>query len=214
MYRRRSKYRSRSKRAYRNFTSAMGVAQQALAIANGVRGILNVEEKTYDTNQLNLSVSTTPHVALINDIDQGDGDNDRNGNQIKARQVYIKSELKRNTSASHNNVRVILLKDTEPTSTLPSATDLFDGATTYHVIAKKRYDNRKRFQFLHDRVYELGEKNTQVFEIFERMGLELNYSDGTGTNVTNCALYLVIISNDATNPPTVSYTCRLTYVDN
>lgn len=207
----------RQRRSYRKsygLGSVARTANSALKLARAVSEMVDVEYKNLDTRTTLTAVTTAGGVVLLNDIDQGNDSNNREGRQVKAKQVYIKGYCVGSTNTNDNMMRVMLVLDCDNQGSNPAVSDILTVPGTYHVYSHKNTVNRKRFVILWDRTYELENGRSEQWEIYKKVSYKLDYSSATGTDTTNNALFLVYISNDSTNTPEIAYNSRLTYIDN
>lgn len=201
---------------YNKKYSVSQMASRALRGVNYIRGLVNSEMFKYDTTA-SLAVTTSGNMDLINDMAQGDGDNTRTGNSIYIRQVDIRGELVMDTDATSTTVRLMLVCDTQQIGdTAPGVGDVLDSAlNTFSVYRPLNSDTVGRFNVLYARNYILNpQRPSCLFRIFRKMRLHTRFNGIAATDIQRNGLYLLAISNEATNAPAVVYTCRVSYHDN
>jgi hypothetical protein len=194
----------------------MSTAGKALSIALGVKKLLNVERKTHDTTHSYTPSSAAGSIALLNGVSQGDTAYSRDGGSVKMLNVNVKGSLNINGSATTTIVRAMLLYKKDNAGTAPTVADILGSGWTIDSHYAK--DNIHRYQVLFDRRYDLDQaaKNQILFNINKPMRLKVRYS-GTGTSTSDIeknGLYFILVSDEATNTPSVVFKGRVTFIDN
>lgn len=207
----RKRYRKRY-RQRRGGNSMWNIAKKA---ANGiVKYYLNPEYKFLD-NSGQVNPSSTGQVISGNGlIAQGDTDITRDGNSIKVTSWLHRITLEKNASATSTRFRIILFSDVSSAGAVPAVTDLLQTAS---VISPLNRVNGSRFHVLQDKTCVLDTDTPQkVFEFYKKMQHHIKYLDGTAntTSLGQGSLYVLILSNEATNTPTMNYYSRMRFLDN
>lgn len=230
-YRRRRRYRKpyfkkrRPWYAARNMLGYGAAAMTALKIAKEVKSMVNVEYKYHDYN-LNTTLgspSTTGAIDCVNEVPGGDSDQSRDGTQIKGVSIQMKGKLTQNASQINTGtaVRLILflatsLDDTEPTVATTELGFLNSNST----IALRNLDgsSRNRYIPLWDKVFHLGpaELNQDIkhFKYYKKISLKFRYASTATDHPRKNALYMIALSDEATNTPTLEGALRIRFVDN
>lgn len=171
---------------------------------------------------VNANVSfDSPIITSLNLIAQGDNVSDRIGNSVRLLSVRTQFMLNwDSTSAGNQPVRVLLVLDKQCNGALPTLADLFEDATvTDSLISPFDMDEKFRFQILKDSIFTLH-PDRQAITVKWRLKMNhiIRYGDTAGTiaTVSSKNLILVMFSAiaEASNPPTVTHTNRVTYIDN
>lgn len=180
---------------------------------------LNPEFKSHELDT-NTNFDDTGEVIYLTGIAQGDADNTRDGDSIKATGMSLNMTLTQNAAATETFVRIMLIRDNDFAGT---NTPVIGGAggvldTTDDFRAMKNLDQTRRYHVLYDKMHIIHSVNgrTKYIKIFKKMSHHVRYVDtgaGSGSG-GNGALWLMIITNEDTNLPNVNYQMRLRYLDN
>lgn len=192
-------------------------AAVALAVARGVKSLINVERKVKYTTQTGVSVNTTPVFQCLTNIATGTSDTTRIGNSIKANSLNWRFHLAK-TNSQQCIVRIIIFMDIAGHGGTPSESDLLQ--TTGEVNSPLNLDNGKRFTVLKDFYGQMSNGSRTIF--LRKGGMKLNHHceyDGTSSNVsdtTNGHLWVMYMSNiaPAGDDPTIESYFTFRYIDN
>ncbi len=175
---------------------------------------------------------------LLNTVVQGDGESNRDGRQIIMKKIslrgVIKSQRQADQIAADNApfFYLALVLDTQTNGATISSENVFLNPGANAILASSPFRNLrfiKRFQVLKTLVIK-GEQLEMAFdgtnleqngviipwEMHANLGnLEVNYSgtSETVTSITDNSLHLIAYANDIDQIPTISYNCRLRFVD-
>lgn len=192
------------------------VAKAALDTALFVKGLVNAEFKNVDTNSFVTAVAGGS-VILLNGTTQGDGQTNREGSSFKMTSLYLRYSTTANATASYNTYRVMLVMDRQSNGVAPGVTDIL---ATNTMDSPRNLDYVKRFKVLYDQVNNVGlnakPQDFYSFKLKLQTHVQCFQSSNTGTvsDITTNGLFLVILSDQATNGPSVNYYHRLRFVDN
>ena len=180
---------------------------------NFMKGMINAEIKRFDTTA-SVTPTATPGIVLLSDIAAGDDVGNRDGNSILAK--YNTGTVQMSIAAASTLVegRVLFFIDTQNNGSAPAAADILEAPT--NVLSPLNRDNTQRFTILNDihiTLSNTGDKiSTQKY--YKKLGFHMRYTGtSTGTNNKN-SLYVLYMSTDNTNPPTINIYNRLAYYDN
>lgn len=191
--------------------SAIAVASTALAVARGVASLINVEFKVHDLNS-SLNPSSTGGALLLTGIVQGDGPSNRDGNSVKTKSLEVKYYLKKHVDATQTSVRLLWVLDTVGTITdVPTATKVLESVDT---ISMRNLDYKNRFVILKDKVYSLGDHTMAHGTYYKKFNMETSFTDTTASSYSAGHLWLIYLSNEATNYPDLLIRHRLRFLDN
>lgn len=185
-------------------------ANIALKAVGQLASLLNVEYKKVDV-AMSLTPDTTGAVQHISGITQGDGASNRDGNQVKMKSLQVRATIARHASATGTFVRLAIVKDTDNQGADPTCADILESVA---VTAFTSYNNRRRFIIIKEWIIDLGDRTTATIEWYKKLTMKLNFSDTAATDTTDNHLYLMHLSNEATNKPTVIIKTRIRYLDN
>lgn len=219
-----AKIKRRRRRRYRgNYhpyikASAPAVGYMAWKVANKVvKKYVNVE-KGHHTTGTSSSPDSAGTVIGLTLIDQGDDYNKRTGRQIKVTSLALRFIVNQHASATETQTRIMLVRDREQDGVIPTVTGATGVLSSANVQAFPYYDNMRRFTILYDKVITHSSNGSQSTfrKYYKKMALKVRY-DGTTASQAHQKennLYLLLISNEATNTPTVNWESKIRYIDN
>lgn len=189
------------------------MAVKALNIASGLYGIINSELKHYDeTNSLTPDSSSGTITAIVRGMAQGTTNNTFDGNSILLKKIGLNFSMQMHASATSTRLRIMLIKDTRPQSSLPAITDILSSNTINAFLNID--DQLNRFRVLRDKRVILNTNNPEkvlmVNRAFKRC--HVKFTDAQVPVLND--FYVVLLSDESTNTPTVTVTSRLRYYDN
>ncbi len=167
------------------------------------------------------STTTTGTVwALTQSIITGSGVGNRSGIQITPQKAVLKIQASINTASTvaAQGFRVIWFADRLNTGTLPTVADVL-VANTVLASYTPAATQEKRFIIFHDGMITLGTQggtpNTRMMKFTQILRDKITYNLGTDVAGANGrhAMFLLIISDQATNPPVYSFEQLLRYYD-
>lgn len=215
-YRRSSRPRRRYPKKSRGskWGGYLSTASKALAVAYGVKKLINVERK-YVVTSASTTFTTTPEIIPLSLIAQGDGETARDGNKVKAQGLSVKMQLKGGNSRTF--ARVILFTDKDSTGNAPSASAVLESTTTLG-----HYNNVNcpyRFRILKDDLIPLeistNDGNTKVRKYYCKMNHHITFSGSTAVQANaNCGQVYMMLIGDVLNDGSCEYSARLSFTDN
>ncbi|QGH72136.1 MAG: capsid protein [CRESS virus sp. ctbTJ1] len=216
--RRSSKYKRyrRFKRAYRK-GGVWGLAKKAASSV--VKYYLNPEYKFLDS-AANLNPTNSGNIVSVQSlIAYGDAENNRNGNSIKVTSMLYRATATLGTGATSTKYRIMIFTDTSSAGAVPTVNTVLQapGGANPLILAPLNRNNGSRFHVLLDRTYILDQDDPKKhIQIFKKMNHHIHYLDGTAavTALGQGPIYIMHISDEATNYPTVDWNCRLRFLDN
>lgn len=221
-YRKRNYYRRRNVRRGKKRVPMFGRADRAVGkaawyMAKKALSLINVERKFSDVTSTGTSVNATR--ILLNGLSTGDSTNQRNGQSIKVTQIYCQLKFNLNASATDTTIRYMLILDRDPRGVIYNISDLLQDYTNYPITSPLNLDsNVRRYTVLMDRRLKL---NTNYPETIRRINVKrpihVRYDPddtGTITDIAYNSIYLMFLSDESTNYPTVQYYCRIRFIDN
>ncbi len=216
-YRRRRSYRRRPRSSGGGgfgYGRAIATAGAALAVAHGVKALLNVEFKHRIGSGNNLATNTGVFL-LNNGIGQGDDNTERVGRSIKLTSLLCRFHLTINALATNTLVRMIIFWDRQSNGATPATTDILESA---NVLSGLNKDQGKRFYVIFDRSVTLDAtlRSSVAIKCYKKLHRHTEFistaSDITG--ISSNAMWFFILSNEATNTPTVLHNRTVRYIDN
>lgn len=121
-------------------------------------------------------------------------------------------------AATQTFIRMILFEDKFNTGTVPTASNLLGLTLTtgWSVIAPLNVDTTTRYRILMDKRIALSQNGKQNYIMNKYIKIErhVHYTGPAATDTYNGNIYLLLVSNESTNTPTVYFNCRVGYYDN
>lgn len=195
------------KRSY----SLQGIAKQVAAL----KGIINSEKKYHDEAEAS-AVSTSGELQGLHNIAQGDQNYQRNGNSFLCKSIQVKGHITWNATGTTQVVKLWLVQDNQQIAdTEPVFGDIFETSTFNDVNATLEKKNIGRFKILWSQMYTQNQQIDQVqVNHYLSMNHHIRYNGNAAADIQKGGLYLVKVSNQPTNTPTVSAATRLSFYDN
>lgn len=186
----------------------------AFNTANYLKTLINVERKYHSVTISQNPDNSTGAVTYLSGLTQGDTASNRDGNKVRVRSIQYHGRISINPSATQTNVRVLLcrLKDTNGTDA--SITDLFETPSVYEFYKTNEIFN---YKVLKDKTFTVNsDKPNVVFRWFIKQNSHLQYSGNSNavTDQQRNGYFLISISDQMTNTPTVGGRTRMQYIDN
>lgn len=214
----RSRNRSRTARRsvpwYNRKYSTYELATKAYKAGKYLATMINAEKKKFDFTST-VNQSTTESVHYLNALAQGDTDASRDGNSVLMNTVSIRGTVSYNSAgATAQRVRIVLLQDKQQISdTVPTYTSVFE---TSSVIAPLNSDFVGRYNILYDKVFSLNASFgfQRQFSFGKYLNQHARFNGPLSSDIQRNGLYLMVISDQATNGPEVDLYSRLNYYDN
>lgn len=181
-----------------------------------ITSVSGVDEVRYKTSALSGSLDNVIGVVgLLNGMVQGDGENQREGDTIICK--TLDERLQFEASDASNCIRRIIVWDRQTNGAGPVLADILEDPFTIPYLSPKKWENRKRFQFLKDDYFNVSSPYQPV--LLSKMHLELKNrrthyiaNDSSNVGMGSGSLYVVLMSDSAAlNHPTFDYYYRLTY---
>ena len=213
-YRRKRNYRRKRTPWYRKKYSAITLAKKAYSGVKYIRGLVNSEMFDVVTTGNNYAITNTGGVVHLSNIAQDDGSTGRTGNSILAKSLFYRFVMKCHASATVSTVRVIFLWDTQQVAdTSPAVSSILQSTDPLSALS---LSVEGRFTIIKDYTFTLDNITKKSFAIknFCSLNKHIRFNGSTGSDIQKNGLYLMCISDEATNTPTISYNCKLSYHDN
>lgn len=216
---RRSYQKSRSGRYLGYAGTAVSTASKALAVAYGIKKLMNVEFKFHDVQNTVTAITRTPNIIQLTNIPQGDTSESRDGAQIKITRLTIKYIISGSPSSVFTWVRVMLVHDKQTNQAIYTDSDLLQDVSAFDsLVSANNLDNKYRFRVLYNKVHRFSNvgNNSSYSEIMKDLDMRIRFDNSTSTiaDLTSSSLSLVFISNEDTNSPLLTLFSRIRYVDN
>lgn len=171
---------------------------------------LDPELKYFDVSTSG-TITSTGTLTALNGINQGTNPNDRVGDKLKTVSSFLRLAMTVNATATTNFLRVIIFRDKQTNLSVPGVTDVLQSASFMSPL-NNSYSMRFKVYFDKTYAFDAESAGTQVDKIYRRMKFKTEYSTGS-TGIRTNGLFILLISDQATNGPTVNYYHRLKYKD-
>lgn len=171
------------------------------------------EKKYYNVAPGSAVITSTPTITELFDPNLGTGDTDLIGSKCVIRSLFIRLTIVPNASAGMNFLRFIVFQDRQANGVAPTSAFILDTTVNNKWLAPLRIDYSKRFKVIFDKLYTVDNdaNGSQVDKIYRK--LYIRYADAYGGNPATNGLYLLMVSDQATNGPSVDYVSRVRYTD-
>lgn len=201
---------------YKRYIRYASTAQKALSIAKSVAELINVEHKENIKSAQNIPITTGGTMIGLSLIEQGTGHYQRNGMSIKLRSIFGRAHFIRNTSSGSNvSVRMIMFIDHQTNGVVPAVTDILNSM---HYLSPLNSLYGRRFRVICDEMLSLGQGSStnEVLKCYRKLDhhMEFKGTAATSSSISKGAVFLLLISNELTNPPTCDYNFKLRFIDN
>jgi len=190
------------------------------AIKGGVelaRRIWNVEEKMFDTTFAGTVITSTGSIQSLTLIPQGVNYNERTGQTVGANNLRLAISAVANATAVTNFLRVIVLIDTENAGATITTAGLFQSTAADIYLSPYLNTTYERYKVILDEHVWLtsGQVAMNKRYVFP-LDFDVMYSTAAGSLAAGRenAIFVVLVSDNATNGPTVAFDARLNFVDN
>lgn len=214
--RRRGGYRRRYPRRGNGQMDLVKTAKMAYAGVKYLKGLVNVEKQALESTSTSNPDSTTGSLSCLNLIAQGDAEGNRQGDSIMMKQIHLNIRYTINSSASNTSVRTILFLYKQPQGATPIITFPLSSATQ---MSPYNHDNAGLYTILYDKTVCLSntgqqERYLQITRKFYQVHETFDGATASAADIQRNALWILHVSDEATNTPTVVHRSQLLYVDN
>jgi len=226
---------------WRQYTAgdAADLAAKAIAGVKYLTGLINVEQKMFDYNNTNSAVTNGGVVYEIATIPEGSDFNQREGNSVLTQHMELDFYMSPNAQTGSNQFRVMVLRDKfRDTTSAPAASGILEmtGGAYSTLSPLLHYQDTlnasgRRFAVLKDEVFDLnaavvaatsggmttatiGTQKGCRWRIPLHAHMNWDATTGNAAAAFAGALYVLVISNDASNGPSIAFYSRIYYTDN
>lgn len=209
----------RRKRGIRRRRGRMGIyraaGSQLWKDVKFLKSVINAEKKYFDTSTSGTT-SSTGSVTWLSNVAQGTAGNQRTGNGFKAVASYMQFEGIIAAAATTTFLRYILFIDKETRGTTPLVTEVL---ATSSQLAPLNMSNTRRFKILDDHLvaFDINGKQTWKRDKYINLSDHMKFDTSGGVAISNAEeghLFLLLISDQATNVPAYAFYHRLRFYDN
>jgi len=198
---------------YKNYSKGLGQLRKDVGI---LKSLVNTEIKVKDINQDTIASSTMTIVPLSL-VPEGTDYNERTGRKVRAKSIFLRSQVRINSSATATTFRCILFWDKDSDGENVTSAELLQVADDLQ--SPLNYATAgSRFKILADRTVDLSIDGMRVKSIycFRKMFQHVTYlGDGASTgSLGSGQVYMAFMSNETTNVPDFNYYTRFRFIDN
>ncbi len=195
------------------FGDAWSLAKRTAAGLNEIRKLINIETKFLDVSGTS-NVSSTGSITALSQIATGTNYTDRVGDSIKLQRLEFTMKYLMNTSSTGTVLRIIVFRDLYQQGSDPTITNVIGGASP---LNPKNFLLRDRFSFLFDDLVFMSNVGDDGGVIRFTMPHEghVRYIGTTATAASNGfgSIYMLLISDEATNTPSVTWHSSIYFTD-
>lgn len=182
---------------------------------NYIKGLVNSELLEYTVDTSNNPTTNGSIVSLVA-IAQGDDVSGRTGNSIFVKKILLRGYVTQNASATNTLCRIIIFMDKQQVAdTIASVTDVLTTSTMDSLL---NVNNFGRFTILMDKVYAMSSANGNIRPFTNTIkfakGVHVRYNGSATTDIQKNGIYIMFISTESTNTPTIQWNSRTFYHDN
>lgn len=182
-----------------------------------IKRMINVEYKHHNVDDT-AGTAVTNSGTNLDDlcvIPIGDDEISRDGTSIKPINLVMRYALTKHASATNTLVRLVIFRTKFENDTAPTVASIFPSNP---LLKSKIADKRFSTKILYDKYFTLTSsgQSMRAGTIALKLHGHINYDGGetTGDDKEAGGIYLLAVSSEATNTPTLSYFTRLTFTDN
>lgn len=179
-----------------------------------IKGLVN-SETFFIVNSASSTPDTSGSVIHLSPVSIGDGQSARTGNSILAKNLFGRIVFNQNVTAVTTRIRFLILRDTQQIGdTSPAVTDVLNSADVLSPLNATLYPGR--FNILYDQLILLDDtlRQTCSRKIYIKLNNHIKYNGSATSDIAKNGLYMLMISTQGTNTPTVDYNLKLSYHDN
>ena len=198
----RRRRRSRRQPWYNRRYSPMELATKAWRATKYIKGLVNSEMYHLQTSGTS-SVNNTGTIIHLSALAQGDGPDARTGNSILLRNIFLRLGITQHASATSTYYRIILFHDKQQVSdTPPTVSQLLESSST---LSPLEQDSFGRFKIIQNWFFTTDntKATTRVIEKYYKVYKHLRYNGTAATDIQKNGLYLMLLSDQPTNTPTI-----------
>jgi len=176
--------------------------------------LFNVEQKMVDTTFAGTVITQTGSIQCVSLIAQGTDYNQREGLSIGANNLRISVSGVANATNKTNFLRMIVLVDLENHGAVITTGGLFESTGADIYLSPYKHYDADRYKILMDEHIVLID---QQVALNKRFAMPLDYDiqfNSTGATLADIypgAIFVVLVSDQPTNGPTVAFDARLTF---
>jgi hypothetical protein len=220
MYRRNFRRRNYRRKTswYNKKYSTLQLAKKAFKGVRYLKGLVNSEMLHQDFSYgVGTTITNAGFVTNITALAQNDTSSGRTGNSILLRSIYYRFKIEINSAVTSNtSVTMLLVKDKQQLSdTTPLPGEILSALRPEAMI---NLDYAGRFKIIKRKTFYLTPSSggQPVKEIlgYRKIYDHVRYNGTGSADIQKNGYYLLFISSENTNYPTIQGTTRIGYHDN
>lgn len=210
--------------AYTGFTTSLAkttaIARDAMVAIRQIRGMINCEKHYKDLEvSSGTTISWSGTTIHCTGVSQGDDVDGRQGNSILGRSLWIQLLFNANATSTSSYIRMIVYRDKMNQGATPLATEVLTPALVSSAnapLAPLNVDQTSRFQIMYDKRFIVSSDSKDMVKVAKYLNFQnhVKFTGTAGTDEFQNHLYILLISNEQTNTPTVGGVIRFGYYDN
>lgn len=201
---------ARSRRTYGKRNSTRAIASRALRVARSVTKKIEYDHKITAGSG---AVSTTGTVFPLHLIPQGTGDSERIGDKITVRNILGRVSFIMNSSATNTLFRFIIFQDKQQVGdTSPGISDVLATSST---LSSLNTNAAGRFKVIKNWFFQMDSVKgaTKTIQFYKKVNTNLRFNGTLNSDIQKNGLYVLLLSDQGTNTPTVYYNFKIGYAD-
>lgn len=206
-----AKYYSYKKRKRPMFGRA---DKTAYSMAKKALNLLNVEYKVVTSGISSTPNDSTGTFTLLNGLVRGNDSSNRTGRQVKFTSIQLYLNFLKASAATNTRVRWAVVLDKQANEAAPLIGEIY----SFSIEGFRNLNNRRRFVILKTGTKVLNSDYPEkVNQTYCKTSFRTIYDDsdsGGVADITTNSLYLLLVSDESINLPTVSGRIRLRFIDN
>lgn len=185
---------------------------QLAAGAKLALNVLNSEKKHYDESNSQVPSTSGVVVSIVRGLAQGTTENQMVGNSIRLKRINYNIQAALNPSSSVTRVRWALVLDKRPETSVPSYTTIYSSTLINSFLNID--DQPGRFVVLRQKRMVLSAAALAELQYSGSVPLDLRIRFNDSQIPRENDLLLCILSDEATDTPSIVTGTRLRYYDN
>jgi len=201
---------------------AWSLGKRAFKGVNALRKLINIEFKRFDTTDTGRAMSQAGAVLQMSQIPQGLDRHNRVGDSIRTQYLKFSGQIFISGSAIRSIARVMIVRDKENLGSAPAGSDILTTAGTsnatscgYNYFNTSIGSTGGRFTVLYDEAVALSVTGDQSAYLHFQTPLSqhIRYSGSGATATREGSLWVVLLTNESTNVPTIDWDAQLQFTD-
>lgn len=199
------------------------MAKRTAVGLNEIRKLINVEQKFKEASDSSATYDRSGYVSYLSGLDQGDSTITREGNSVKIQHFRLRLFLKHNAAQTGGTLhRILVVRDLQNQGTTITADDVLNSiGTSIAPLAFRDFINgplqNKRFAVVYDQEFVTDPYHlirSDTFTTAHDCHVYYRGTDNTVSSAGNGSYFLIAVSSDATNLPSLNFNARFEFTDN